>query len=142
MGTQPGAVGLMRRDWARVGRPSSTGTPSVAPASVVQHHMSQSTSTPPALTSGSSPQERSSSMVRMLTVVARGWPNRSARRSTSIRGTPCRASVTPAASPAGPAPTTRTGTSMSSIWIASFHETLCFPSDMVSFVGRGVKRIV
>ena len=46
--------------------------PEAACASVSQNHCVHSTSTPPARSSASRPQERSSSIVRRLIVVARG----------------------------------------------------------------------
>jgi hypothetical protein len=47
----------------------------------------------------------------VLTAVARGRLELSRLRSTSVHSTPWRASATAVISPAGPAPTIRTGTS-------------------------------
>src|SRR5687768_10599699 len=69
-------------------------------------------STCPARTWASRPQERSSSMVRVLTPVARGSGDRPGLRSTSRDPTPPRARVTAVTRPAGPAPTITTGTFM------------------------------
>ena len=63
----------------------------------------------PSRTCGSRPQERSSSIVAVLAPVARGTSERVARFSTTSVSMPARPSVTAAASPPGPAPTTRTG---------------------------------
>src|SRR4051812_25257374 len=80
-------------------------------------------------------------MVRVLTVVARGWADGPARRSTTSDGTPCRARVAAAARPAGPAPAIRTGTSYGEgagnagprfIGHSVFRATLCIPSDDLS----------
>src|SRR5215218_2505728 len=64
----------------------------------------------PARTSSSRPQERSSSMVRVLTAVARGRGDRPGLRSTSSDPTPPPARVAAVTRPAGPAPATTTGT--------------------------------
>src|SRR4029453_15437494 len=58
----------------------------------------------PARTSASRPQERSSSMVRVLTDVARGSGDRPGLCSTSSEAMPLRARVTAATRPAGPTP--------------------------------------
>ena len=87
-GTQAGPVGLTSALCSRVGSPSGSATPAGAEASVSQTHPSHSTSTPPARTSSSSPNERISSMERVLTAVARGRPDSRPRRSTSSVSTP------------------------------------------------------
>src|SRR3954447_26327841 len=62
-------------------------------------------------TTASTPHARISSIDRRLSTVARGCDERTTRRSTSRVAISCRASSAAAARPAGPPPTTRTGTS-------------------------------
>src|SRR4029450_7211491 len=64
----------------------------------------------PAGTSASRPKERSSSMVRVLTAVARGSGDKPGLRPTSSAPTPFRARVAAVTRPAGPAPATTTVT--------------------------------
>src|SRR5262245_21898112 len=108
-------------------------------ANVGHDHSCHSTSTPPARISSSSPQERNSSIDRVLTEVARGRLDISARRSTSRLSMPSRARAPAAVRPAGPAPTIRTsvlsvvGSIMSlSVGPSSFDRTVCLIQDSLS----------
>ncbi len=65
-------------------------------------------------TSGSAPQRRISCMVSEVSAVARGWLPEAGRRSRISGASPRPASSSAVASPAGPAPTTRTWTCSSS----------------------------
>src|SRR5262249_39252498 len=101
--------------------------------SVSHAHICHSTSTPPALTSSSSPHARRSSIERVLITVARGSDDRSTRLSTSRHSTPCRPSIVAAARPAGPPPPTTTRTSITSDISSS-----PFSSDALSLIGQSV----
>ncbi|OLT02152.1 hypothetical protein BJF90_05285 [Pseudonocardia sp. CNS-004] len=85
-------------------RTSSSG--SAASVCVTATRGSQSTA--PARTARSTPQNRKSSIVRVLTPVARGTVEVPARRSTTRTRAPWRSAVSAVARPAGPAPTTST----------------------------------
>ena len=81
-----------------------------------------------------------SSIVRVLTAVARGRSESAERRSTSSVSMPRRASSIAALMPAGPAPTIRTGISFSfelvisgnSIGQCVFYRTYCLTMDNMS----------
>ena len=107
-GMHAGALGLTTALCSRVGKPTSTGVPEAASASVGVASARHSTSIAAARARSSRPQERSSSIVAVLTPVARGSGDGAARRSTTSVSIPARASVMAAVRPAGPAPTTRT----------------------------------
>jgi hypothetical protein len=96
----PLQVGMAERHQGAVGRGHRLGGP--GPTAV--------RSSWPARTWSSRPQERSSSMVRVLTAVARGRGDRPGLRSTSSEAMPLPARVTAVTRPAGPAPTITTGT--------------------------------
>ena len=106
--------------------------PAATVASVSDCHPRHSTSTPPARTASSTPQERISSIERRLTTVARGSEDSSARRSTSIVSTPSRASEMAAASPAGPAPATTTGSVVGVHGLSHFVGHSVFHRDIMS----------
>jgi hypothetical protein len=82
-----GAVGLIAAACSGVGYPSGKGIPCGA-ASVSATQPENATSICLAWTCSSSPQERSSSIVRVLTPVARGSGEGPSRRSTTSEPTP------------------------------------------------------
>src|SRR5215211_4355375 len=109
-GTAAGVVGLAVVAWSKPGNPRGTAVPSGdASVSTAQPSVA-SRSSWPGRTSSSRLQERSSSMVRVLTAVARGKGDRPGLRSTSRDPTPPPARAAAVTRPAGPAPATTTGT--------------------------------
>ena len=129
-GMQAGPVGLTTALCSRVGKPTSTGVPEAASASVGVASARHSTSIAAASARSSRPQERSSSIVAVLTPVARGWRDGAGRFSITSVSMPARASVIAAVSPAGPAPTTTTG---------EFCRTVCLMKARIHSVGQPVQ---
>ena len=111
LGTPAGEVGLISALCPRVGKPASAAWPADAPASVSLTHGWSSTSSSPSRSWPSSPQERISSIVEVLIAFARGMRVGRGLRSRTSVSIPSRARAIAAVSPAGPAPTTTTGTS-------------------------------
>jgi hypothetical protein len=91
--------------------------------------------TSPARTRDSRPHERISSMVRVLTPVARGNGDSPARRSTTSTRTPSRARVIAVTRPAGPAPAISTDHRSAPSYVAPFIVSPVF--DTGESVGAG-----
>src|SRR3954451_4291457 len=102
--------------------------PVAASASVSASSMRLSTSMSCERTAASSSHARISSIDRRLRTVARGCEDRTTRGSTSKAGISCRASSTAAARPAGPPPTTSTGTSSMCVFGESMRAIVRLPA--------------
>jgi hypothetical protein len=87
-GTAASIAGLTAATCRRLGKPLGNMTPSGEARVSVAQAPASTMATSPARTCSSSPKERSSSMVRTLTPVARGRGDRPGLRSTSSDPTP------------------------------------------------------
>ena len=122
-GTHAGAVGLISAAWARLGRPTSTPWPSLAPAEGVAQPEQPVHIDAARQHAVRSPQPRSISIVRVLIVVARGCPEGSRRRSTTRLPTPCRARAAAVDEPGRPRPDDEHGDLHLVHLRSSFHTT-------------------